>query len=100
MNQQRVLVVDDESNMRRVLEIMLHKMGHETRTASEGQEALGLAQHESFDLILTDLRMPKMDGIALLDALRAQGIEAPVIILTAYGTVEGAVAAMKQGAYD
>ena len=100
MNQHRVLVVDDESNMRRVLEIMLHKMGHETRAASNGQEALALIQHESFNLVLTDLRMPKMDGIALLNALRAQGIEAPVIILTAYGTVEGAVAAMKQGAYD
>jgi two-component system response regulator AtoC len=100
MNQQRVLVVDDESNMRRVLEIMLDKMGHETRTASDGQEALALTQHESFDLVLTDLRMPRMDGIGLLNALRGQGIEAPVIILTAYGTVEGAVAAMKQGAYD
>lgn len=100
MNQHRVLMVDDESNMRRVLEIMLHKMGHETRTASNGQEALALIQHESFHLVLTDLRMPKMDGIGLLNALRDQGIEAPVIILTAYGTVEGAVAAMKQGAYD
>ncbi len=100
MNQQRVLVVDDESNMRRVLEIMLDKMGHETRAASDGQEALALTQHESFDLILTDLRMPKMDGVALLNALRGQGMEVPVIILTAYGTVEGAVAAIKQGAYD
>ena len=100
MNRQRVLVVDDELNMRRVLEIMLHKMGHETRTASDGQEALALVQHESFDLVLTDLRMPKLDGIGLLDALRTQGIEVPVIILTAYGSVEGAVAAMKQGAYD
>lgn len=100
MNQQRVLVVDDESNMRRVLEIMLDKMGYETRAASDGQEALALTRHESFDLVLTDLRMPKMDGIALLNALRTQGIEIPVIILTAYGTVEGAVAAMQQGAYD
>lgn len=100
MSPQRVLVVDDEARMRRVLEIMLQKMGHETRTASNGREALALAQHESFDLVLTDLRMPEMDGVALLDALRAQSVEAPVILLTAYGTVESAVEAMKKGAYD
>jgi two-component system response regulator AtoC len=75
--------------MRRVLEIMLQKMGHETRAAGNGREALELAQQESFDLVLTDLRMPEMDGVALLDALRAQAVEAPVILLTAYGTVEG-----------
>ncbi|NOT58412.1 MAG: sigma-54-dependent Fis family transcriptional regulator [Deltaproteobacteria bacterium] len=100
MSQQRVLVVDDEANTRRVLEIMLQKMGLATRVASNGQEALALAQRESFDLILTDLRMPGMDGLALLDALRAQKIETPVILLTAYGTVESAVHAMKSGAYD
>ncbi|MBI3247523.1 MAG: sigma-54-dependent Fis family transcriptional regulator [Deltaproteobacteria bacterium] len=100
MSQQRVLVVDDEAHMRRVLEIMLQKMGHETRTAGNGQEALDLAQRESFDLILTDLRMPHMDGLALLNALRAQKVETPVILLTAYGTVESAVQAMKLGAYD
>ena len=100
MSQQRVLVVDDEARMRRVLEIMLQKMGLETRAARNGQEALALAQRESFDLVLTDLRMPEMDGLALLDALRAQKVEAPVILLTAYGTVESAVQAMKLGAYD
>ena len=100
MSQQRVLVVDDEASMRRVLEIMLQKMGHETRAARNGQEALALAQQESFDLVLTDLRMPEMDGLALLDALRTQKVEAPVILLTAYGTVESAVQAMKLGAYD
>ena len=100
MSQQRVLVVDDEGRMRRVLEIMLQKMGLETRAARNGQEALALAQRESFDLVLTDLRMPEMDGLTLLDALRAQKVEAPVILLTAYGTVESAVQAMKLGAYD
>lgn len=100
MSQQRVLVVDDEANTRRVLEIMLQKMGHETRAACNGQEALALAQRESFDLVLTDLRMPEMDGLALLNALRSQKVEAPVILLTAYGTVESAVQAMKLGAYD
>jgi CheY-like chemotaxis protein/HAMP domain-containing protein len=75
MSQQRVLVVDDEANTRRVLEIMLQKMGLETRAACNGQDALTLAQRESFELVLTDLRMPEMDGLALLDALRTQKIE-------------------------
>lgn len=100
MSKQRVLVVDDEPKMQRVLEIMLHKMGHEVLLAGDGQAALALAQREAVDLVMTDLRMPGMDGIALLTALRAHGVNVPVILLTAYGTVESAVAAMKQGAYD
>ena len=100
MTQQRVLVVDDEANMRRVLEIMLQKMGHETCSASNGREALDFVKAEAFDLVLTDLRMPEMDGVALLDAIQAQDVEVPVILLTAYGTVESAVEAMKKGAYD
>ncbi len=100
MSKQRVLVVDDEPKMQRVLEIMLHKMGHEVLLAGDGQAALALAQREAVDLVMTDLRMPGMDGIALLSALRAHGVNVPVILLTAYGTVESAVTAMKQGAYD
>ena len=100
MSQERVLIVDDEAHMRRVLEIMLHRMGHKTYSASNGREALKFVQTETFDLVLTDLRMPEMDGVELLDAIRAQDVEIPVIILTAYGTVENAVAAMKKGAYD
>jgi two-component system response regulator AtoC len=100
MGKRRVLVVDDEAKMQRILEIMLHKMGHEVLLATDGQEALKLAQSMPIDLIMTDLRMPGMDGVALLTALREHGIEAPVIVLTAHGTVESAVAAMKNGAYD
>jgi len=100
MSKQRVLVVDDEPKMQRVLEIMLHKMGHEVLLTGDGQAALALAQRVAVDLVMTDLRMPGMDGIALLTALRTHGVNVPVILLTAYGTVESAVAAMKQGAYD
>jgi two-component system response regulator AtoC len=96
----RVLVVDDEPKMARVLEIMLLDMGHEVAVASDGQTALHLAQADPVDLVITDLRMPEMDGVQLLSALRESGNEVPVIIMTAYGTVESAVAAMKQGAYD
>ena len=100
MSSQRVLVVDDEPKMQRVLEILLRKLGHEVLLAADGQAALTLAQSAPVDLVMTDLRMPGMDGIALLTALREHGIAAPVILLTAYGTVESAVTAMKKGAYD
>jgi two-component system response regulator AtoC len=100
MTGRRVLVVDDERAMQRVLEIMLRKMGHDVLLAAEGQTALIIAQQEPVDLVITDLRMPGMDGVALLTALREQGIDAPVIIMTAHGTVESAVEAMKKGAYD
>ncbi|HKA55995.1 MAG TPA: sigma-54 dependent transcriptional regulator [Candidatus Binatia bacterium] len=100
MSSQRVLVVDDEPKMQRGLEIMLRKMGHEVLLAADGQAALTLAQRVPVDLVMTDLRMPGMDGIALLTALREHGVAAPVILLTAYGTVESAVTAMKKGAYD
>jgi two-component system response regulator AtoC len=100
MSKRRVLVVDDEAKMQRVLEIMLRKMGHDVLLAADGQEALKLAQSVPIDLVMTDLRMPGMDGLALLTALREHGIEAPIIVLTAHGTVESAVTAMKKGAYD
>lgn len=96
----RVLVVDDEPKMARVLEIMLVDMGHEVLVAADGRTALTHAQADAIDLVITDLRMPEMDGVQLLSALRESGSEVPVIIMTAYGTVESAVAAMKQGAYD
>jgi len=100
MSSQHVLVVDDEPAMQRVLEIMLRRMGHEVLLAADGQSALGIVQNTPLDLVLTDLRMPGMDGIALLAAIRSQGIKTPVIVMTAHGTIESAVAAMRQGAYD
>jgi two-component system response regulator AtoC len=100
MKGRQILVVDDEPKMRRVLEIMLQKMGHRVLGAGNGVEALALFQANSVDLVITDLRMPEMDGIALLAALRAQASEVPVMVITAHGTIETAVAAMKHGACD
>ena len=100
MSKRRILVVDDEAKMQRILEIMLRKMGHEVVRAANGHEALQLAQSTPIDLVMTDLRMPGMDGLALLTALQEQGVDVPIIILTAHGTVESAVTAMKNGAYD
>jgi two-component system response regulator AtoC len=100
MNGRQILVVDDEPKMRRVLEIMLQKMGHRVLGAGNGVEALALFQANSVELVITDLRMPEMDGIELLAALRAQGSDVPVMVITAHGTIETAVAAMKHGACD
>jgi two-component system response regulator AtoC len=100
MKGRQILVVDDEPKMRRVLEIMLQKMGHRVLGAGNGVEALALFQANSVDLVITDLRMPEMDGIELLAALRAQASDVPVMVITAHGTIETAVAAMKHGACD
>jgi len=100
MTPQRVLVVDDETKMQRVLEIMLRKMGHEVACADNGLDALRELQAAPCDLIISDLRMPGMGGMELLQALRKQGNEVPVIIMTAYGTIESAVDAMKLGACE
>lgn len=100
MTSQRVLVVDDEAKMQRVLEIMLKRMGHEVVCAGNGTEALQVLKSSPADLVISDLRMPGMSGTELLKTLREQGNEVPVIIMTAYGTIESAVEAMKLGACD
>ena len=100
MTGQRILVVDDEAKMQRVLEIMLKRMGHEVACADDGEQALQLLQSGPADLVISDLRMPGMNGTELLKALRDQGNDVPVIIMTAYGTIESAVEAMKLGACD
>jgi two-component system response regulator AtoC len=100
MKSSTILVVDDEPKMCRVLEIMLGKMGHEVHTAGNGIEALSVLEDHAVDLLLTDLKMPQMDGIALLRRLRQAQSDIPVIVMTAHGTIETAVAAMKNGASD
>jgi two-component system response regulator AtoC len=100
MSHRQILVVDDEAKMRRVLEIMLQKMGYRVVCASDGREALDAFGTNAIDLVIADLRMPRMDGIELLASLRAQQSDVPVIVITAHGTIETAVAAMKHGASD
>jgi two-component system response regulator AtoC len=100
MRDRQILIVDDEPKMRRVLQIMLQQMGCRTLSAANGREALDAFRANAVDLVITDLRMPEMDGIGLLAALRAQQSDVPVMVITAHGTVETAVQAMKQGAVD
>ncbi|MCE5309794.1 MAG: sigma-54 dependent transcriptional regulator [Acidobacteriales bacterium] len=94
----RILVVEDEEKLRRVLELQLQTAGFEVDKAGTAEEGLRLADHA--DMVLTDLRLPGMDGLELLGLLRRQNSQLPVIVMTAYGTVESAVEAMKAGAVD
>lgn len=94
----RILIVEDEEKLRRVVQLQLSAAGYEVEQAGTAEEALRLADRS--DLILTDLRLPGMDGLELLDAVRRQNSAVPVVVMTAYGTVETAVQAMKSGAAD
>jgi two-component system response regulator AtoC len=95
-----VLVVDDEENLRVVLRTLLRRHGYEVETASSGEEALGLVDAFGPDVVLTDVRMPKMGGLDLLSTLKAKGNDATVIVMSAYGNMDMAIEAMKVGAYD
>ncbi|WP_428313239.1 sigma-54-dependent transcriptional regulator [Hydrocarboniphaga sp.] len=99
-NALRVLVVDDEANMRRVLEIMLTRHGYRTESAADGEQAYERLQGGGFDLVISDLRMPVINGIELLRKLRDSGIDVPLIMITAQGSIESAVEAMRLGACD
>jgi two-component system response regulator AtoC len=94
------LVVDDEENLRVVLRTLLRRHGYEVETASSGEEALGMVDSFGPDVVLTDVRMPKMGGLDLLSTLKAKGNEATVIVMSAYGNMDLALDAMKAGAYD
>ncbi len=95
-----ILVVDDEINYLTVMQALLGEAGYEVLTAPSAVEALKVAATSDLDLVLTDMKMPKMSGIELLDELNRLYPNLPVIIMTAYGTVEKAVTAMKKGAFD
>jgi DNA-binding NtrC family response regulator len=96
----RVLIVDDDATSRRLLEVRLRAMKCEVAMAADGREALSIIQQEVPALMLLDLQMPRMGGMELLRALRQDGIDLPTIVITAHGSIETAVEAMKEGAYD
>jgi two-component system response regulator AtoC len=96
----RILVVDDEENIRLVLRTLLKKHGFDVEVADSGEAALGLLDAFDPDVILTDVRMPRMGGLDLLATLKAKQHPATVIVMSAYGNVDLAIEAMKAGAYD
>ena len=100
MQPKRILVVDDEESMRHMLTLILKREGYEVQAVDTGREALQLVNSEPYDFILSDVVMPEMDGLELLQALKQKKVEATVIMMSAYGNLDTAVEAMKRGAYD
>jgi CheY-like chemotaxis protein len=100
MTKGRILVVDDDPSLRRVLQAQLEQQGYEVAVAASAQQTLSLLELRAFDLVITDLKMPGMSGLELLKHARSKYPQAIVIMLTAFGTVDTAVEAMKAGAYD
>ena len=96
----RILVVDDEANIRNALAKVLSKLGHKVESAGNAQEALQLLQPGRYRVVLTDLKMPGVDGLSLLRQIKVADNSVEVIVMTAYGTVDTAVEAMRDGAYD
>jgi len=95
-----VLIVDDELNIRRVLAAMLKREGYEVTTAADGEQALATLQKTPIHVVVTDLVMPRMGGMELLQRVAADFPDVPVIVITAHGTVDSAVQALKAGAFD
>ena len=100
MSAARVLVVDDEKSMRDLLAITLKRAGHEVAVAEGGEAAIEAIRADTFDAIITDLRMPKVDGLGVLRAAKELSPETAVLVVTAFASTETAVEAMKLGAYD
>ena len=96
----RILALDDEPHMRRLLEISLRQAGYDPVVAENGREALTILREGHIDLVVSDLHMPVMDGLKLLETMRSEHIDTPVIIVTAQGEISTAVQAMKLGASD
>lgn len=96
----RILIVDDEDELRSLLCEAVSGFGHEVFSASDGVEGLRLYKQQEVDLVITDLKMPRMDGLGLLKEIKAIRHDAVVLMITGYPTVDSAVQAIKLGAYD
>ncbi len=96
----RILVVDDERKMRHLLALIVEGAGHEAHQAGDGEEALGLIREFYYDMVITDIKMPRMDGVTLLQRIREEEYPCPIVFITAFATVDSAVEAMRNGAVD
>ncbi len=95
-----ILIVDDEKKMRHILQLMLEREGFKTEQAENGKVALGMLQKKEFGVVITDLKMPEMDGLSLLEEAKKINPDLPIVVITAHGTIESAVEAMQKGAID
>src|ERR1700730_14202809 len=96
----QVLIVDDEPKLRKSLSAQRSRDGYEVMTAEDGEQGLALLKEHHIDLVITDLKMPKVDGMTLLRKALAEQPELPIVMITAHGTVDTAVEALKLGAFD
>jgi two-component system response regulator AtoC len=96
----KLLIIDDEENMLHMLEALLSRSGYDISSTRSGSEALVYMQHHKFDFILCDVRMPEMDGFSFLEKTLEKHVDATIIMMSAYGNIDIAIAAMKAGAYD
>ncbi|NOZ01845.1 MAG: sigma-54-dependent Fis family transcriptional regulator [Deltaproteobacteria bacterium] len=96
----KVLVIDDEPGFLQMLHVILSRAGYKATTVTSAEEALDLVEHKEYDLCLCDMKMPGMSGTEFLSELKTRGIQITVIVMSAYGSHEAAIAAMQQGAYD
>lgn len=98
---EKILIVDDEPDMLRLLSMILkEKTPYDVVTTNNPIEAVSLVQNENFDLVITDLKMPGLDGLQLLEQVKKKEEDIPVIIITAYGTIEAAMEAINKGGFD
>ncbi|MFM1745178.1 MAG: hypothetical protein RLZZ630_1115, partial [Bacteroidota bacterium] len=96
----KILVIDDEKSIRNTLKEILEFEGHDVQDAPDGLEGLKKAEQEKFDLVFSDIKMPKMDGIEFLSKLQEIQSDTPVIMISGHGSIETAVESIKKGAYD
>ena len=96
----QVLIVDDEPNLRKILSAQLTRDGYDVLTAEDGEQGLALLKEHHIDLVVTDLRMPKVDGMTLLRKAHEEDPDLPIVMITAHGTIDTAVEALKIGAFD
>src|SRR6266540_3848753 len=97
---QKILIIDDDTSLRRVLEYNLQEEGYEVLTAADGEQGLRLFDEQGAELVITDVKMPGISGFTVLSSIKERSPETLVIVITAFGAIETAVEAMKQGAYD
>jgi two-component system response regulator AtoC len=100
MSTNRILLIEDEENFRHMLSVILKKRGYDVETASDGIDGLKKVDSGAFDTVLCDIRMPQMDGLEFLKEAQKVGCESTIIMMSAYGTLDTAIEAMKLGAYD